>query len=186
MNEHQYPASLTHGLSRKEILNRLRNRLDQPRYEHCLRVEATAIELAKRFDQDVDRAGLAGLLHDYGKEISVETYKRVIIEDGFDPKLLQYGRGVWHGVVGIHFIQTEVGITDKQVLTAIARHTTGDPEIEPPRTLPVESTARKAAEPNSEEASRIELENTLTYLIGARQLVYPKTLLTYNAFLSKE
>ncbi len=85
MNEHQYPASLTHGLSRKEILNRLRNRLDQPRYEHCLRVEATAIELAKRFDQDVDRAGLAGLLHDYGKEISVETYKRVIIEDGFDP-----------------------------------------------------------------------------------------------------
>ena len=53
MNEHQYPASLTHGLSRKEILNRLRNRLDQPRYEHCLRVEATAIELAKRFDQDV-------------------------------------------------------------------------------------------------------------------------------------
>ena len=59
MNEHQYPASLTHGLSRKEILNRLRNRLDQPRYEHCLRVEATAIELAKRFDQDVDRAGLA-------------------------------------------------------------------------------------------------------------------------------
>ncbi|OHF13791.1 HD domain-containing protein [Lacticaseibacillus rhamnosus] len=199
MNEHQYPASLTHGLSRKEILNRLRNRLEQPRYEHCLRVEATAIELAKRFDQDVDRAGLAGLLHDYGKEISVETYKRVIIEDGFDPKLLQYGRGVWHGVVGIHFIQTEVGIADKQVLTAIARHTTGDPEmtkldecvfvgdfIEPQRSLPVEAKARKAAETNLEEASRIELENTLTYLIGARQLVYPKTLLTYNAFLSKE
>ena len=129
MSEHQYPASLTHGLSREEILNRLHNRLDEPRYEHCLRVEATAIELAKRFDQDVDRAGLAGLLHDYGKEIPVETYKRVIIEDGFDPDLLQYGRGVWHGVVGVHFIQTEVGITDKQVLTAIARHTTGDPEM---------------------------------------------------------
>ena len=44
MSEHQYPASLTHGLSREEILNRLHNRLDEPRYEHCLRVEATAIE----------------------------------------------------------------------------------------------------------------------------------------------
>lgn len=199
MSEHQYPASLTHGLSREEILNRLHNRLDEPRYEHCLRVEATAIELAKRFDQDVDRAGLAGLLHDYGKEIPVETYKRVIIEDGFDPDLLQYGRGVWHGVVGVHFIQTEVGITDKQVLTAIAQHTTGDPEmtkldeiifvgdfIEPARSLPVEAKARKAAETNLEEASRIELENTLTYLIGARKLVFPKTLLTYNAFLTKE
>ena len=69
MSEHQYPASLTHGLSREEILNRLHNRLDEPRYEHCLRVEATAIELAKRFDQDVDRAGLAGLL----KMVSIRT-----------------------------------------------------------------------------------------------------------------
>ncbi|HAJ56099.1 MAG TPA: HD domain-containing protein, partial [Lactobacillus sp.] len=58
--------------------------------------------------------------------------------------------------------------------------------IEPQRALPVEAKARKAAETNLEEASRIELENTLMYLIGARKLVFPKTLLTYNAFLSKE
>lgn len=79
------------------------------------------------------------------------------------------------------------------------RHTTGDPEmtkldecvfvgdfIEPQRCCSVEAKARKAAETNLEEASRIELENTLTYLIGARVLVYPKTLLTYKLFLCKE
>ncbi|WP_203632508.1 bis(5'-nucleosyl)-tetraphosphatase (symmetrical) YqeK [Lacticaseibacillus suibinensis] len=198
MTNIEYPQSLTQGLSRAELLNHLQNRLDDARFQHCLRVEATARQLAQRFDADVDRAGLAGLLHDYAKQIPVEEYRRVIVENGFDPALLQYNRGVWHGIVGTWFIKTETGIMDHAVLQAIERHTTGDPEmtvldqiifvadfIEPARTLDAEVQTRKAAETNLELASFIEMKNTLQYLIGSELTVYPKTLLTYNAFLKK-
>ncbi|MFD1441923.1 bis(5'-nucleosyl)-tetraphosphatase (symmetrical) YqeK [Lacticaseibacillus hegangensis] len=199
MSDYEYPASLTHDLNRAELLNHLQNRLDDARFQHCLRVEETARTLAKRFGADVDRAGLAGLFHDYAKQIPVADYKRVIMEDGFDPDLLNYGRGVWHGLVGTWFIQTEVGLTDKLVLQAIERHTTGDPEmtlldqiifvadfIEPARTLDAEVAARKAAQTDMRQASYIELKNTLQYLIAEDKIVYPKTLLTYNAFIPKE
>lgn len=199
MTDYEYPEALTHGLDRAALLNHLENRLDDARFQHCLRVEQTARELAKRFDEDVDRAGLAGLFHDYAKQIPVADYKHVIIEDGFDPDLLQYGRGVWHGLVGTWFIQTEVGLTDHLILQAIQHHTTGDPAmsvldqivfvadfIEPARTLEAEQQARKAAATDIRQATYIELKNTLQYLIANDKLVYPQTLLTFNAFIPKE
>lgn len=199
MTETEYPVALTNGRSRAELLAALHNRLDDTRYAHCLRVEDTARHLAERFGADVARAGLAGLFHDYGKQIPVKDYTDVIKHNGFDPALLDYGRGVWHGLVGTWFIETEVGLTDQLILQAIARHTTGDPDmtlldeiifvadyIEPARDLPEEAKARQAAETSMTEATRIELENSLTYLIGERKRVFPQTLLTYNAFLTKE
>lgn len=199
MTDIEYPAALTGGRTRAEILGLLQNRLDDARYQHCLRVETTARQLATQYGADVDRAGLAGLLHDYAKQVPVADYRQLIQRQGFDLTLLNYSRGVWHGLVGTWYIKTEVGVTDKLVLQAIERHTTGDPDmtvldqiifvadfIEPARDLPVEIKCRQAAETSLTEATRIELENTLTYLIGQRQVVFPKTLLTYNAFLSKE
>lgn len=192
----EYPSTLTNGRTRQEILDLLHNRLNQERFEHCLRVEETARELAERFGEDVDRAGLAGLLHDYAKQVPIADYIDVIKRNGFDLKLLKYNRGVWHGMVGTWFIKQEVGVTDHLVIQAIERHTTGDPQmttldqiifvadfIEPARDLPIEAKAREAAKTSMREATLIELENTLTYLIGKRQVVYPKTLLTYNAFI---
>ena len=42
--------------------------LPEKRLTHCLGVERAAIELAQRFGVDTEKAGLAGLLHDYAKE----------------------------------------------------------------------------------------------------------------------
>ncbi len=192
----EYPSQLTNGQSRASILALLQNRLSPERYQHCLRVEQTARELAERFGEDVDRAGLAGLLHDYAKEISKTDYIDVIKRNGFDLDLLHYNRGIWHGIVGTWFIKQEVGVTDHLVIQAIEHHTTGDPNmstldqiifvadfIEPERKLESEVKARAAAKTNMREATLIELENTLSYLISNRQIVYPKTLLTYNAFI---
>ncbi len=41
-------------------------------------LKKTSRKLAKRFDEDIDRAGLAGLLHDYAKQIPVTEYRQVI------------------------------------------------------------------------------------------------------------
>ncbi len=198
VDEIVYPSTLTNGKTRDEIVHLLQKRLDEARFQHCLRVEKTARALARLHHEDVDRAGLAGLLHDYAKQIPVADYRQLIETGPYDPELLVFGRGVWHGVVGIAYIEREVGITDKLVLQAIARHTTGDPDmtpldeiifladfIEPARTLDSEKQARKAAQTDLTEATLIELSSTLTYLVGARKLIFPKTLETYNALLQR-
>lgn len=195
MNEYVYPLSMTGDHTRAEIITALRARLSSGRFEHCLRVEQTSRELAVRFDVNVDEAGLAGLLHDYAKEIAPEEYREVILREGYGQELLQYGRGIWHGMVGTWFLQQDLGISNPNIIRAINRHTTGHPAmtaldmvvfvadfIEPARTLPGEINARVAAKTSLELATMTELQNTLTYLIGKQALIHPLTFSTYNTF----
>ena len=48
--------------------------LPEKRLTHCLGVERAAIELAKRFGVDAEKAGLAGLLHDYAKSCQIRNF----------------------------------------------------------------------------------------------------------------
>ena len=48
--------------SREALLERMAELLPEKRLTHCLGVERAAIELAKRFGVDAEKAGLAGLL----------------------------------------------------------------------------------------------------------------------------
>jgi HD superfamily phosphohydrolase YqeK len=56
------------ALSRDELLARLEAQLSAGRFAHVQRVEQTAIRLAQQYGADVQRAGLAGLVHDYAKQ----------------------------------------------------------------------------------------------------------------------
>ena len=198
MTDYEYPLTMTGGHTRQELLALMHKRLDQPRLDHCLRVEETSRKLAKRFGVNVDEAGLAGLLHDYAKQVDPADFEAVIKQQGLDPELLNYNRGIWHGLVGVWFIQKEVGVSDPAVLQAIQRHTTGDPRmtdldmitfvadfIEPARKLDVQAEARKAAKTSLTAATLIELQSTLSYLIEKKAWVYPLTLASYNALIAK-
>lgn len=199
MNDYEYPLSMTGGHARAELLDLMHQRLDDNRFDHCVRVEQTSRELAAKYGVDVDQAGLAGLLHDYAKQIAPADFVRVIEEQGLGRDLLQYNRGVWHGMVGVWFLQTETGVSDPAVLQAIRRHTTGDPEmtrldmitfladfIEPARELEVEKKARHVAKKSLTKACLVELQSTLGFLVSKGALIHPLTLATYNAFVARE
>ena len=49
--------------------------LPEKRLTHCLGVESAAIELAERFGVDAEKAGLAGLLHDYAKNYQIKIFR---------------------------------------------------------------------------------------------------------------
>ena len=52
------------GMNYEEMKAELQKRLKPSRYQHSLGVAETAVELARRFGVDEEKARIAGLLHD--------------------------------------------------------------------------------------------------------------------------
>ena len=55
--------------SREELLEKVRAVMSPKRFNHVLGVERAAIALAEKYGYDTEKAGLAGLLHDYAKAL---------------------------------------------------------------------------------------------------------------------
>ncbi|URZ87361.1 bis(5'-nucleosyl)-tetraphosphatase (symmetrical) YqeK [Floricoccus penangensis] len=184
------------GLTREKLLKKVKSQMSKKRYEHVLAVEEQAIKLAKIHGVDEYKAGLAGLLHDYAKELPTEDFKRLIIEYGLDRDLLSWGNNVLHGMVGIYKIQEDIGLKDEEILHAIKVHTVGCPEmsdldkvvyvadyIEPHRDFPGVNKARKLAKEDLDEAVAYETRGTVKHLIDREIKIYPQTLETYNYYI---
>ena len=112
----------------KQAKELVRSRLSDKRYEHTINVKKMAVKMAKHYGEDPDRAALAALLHDSAKEISKDEMREIM------RRYPQYAEGgeqrpapVWHGVCASILARTEWGVTDEQVLSAIACHTAGKP-----------------------------------------------------------
>lgn len=163
----------------KELRKLLKKDLSKSRYEHILGVEYTAAALAMRYEADIFWAELAGLMHDCAKYLSGEEmlsyckkYNIPISEiEKKNPYLL-------HGKLGSYFCKHKYDISNKEVLSAIACHTTGRPAmnllekiiyvadyIEPRRDkAPNLNRIRKAAFEDIDEAIYLITRDTLNYL----------------------
>ena len=187
-----------------KIRRKLMTELDTERYEHTLGVMYTAASMAMRYDEDVEKALLAGLLHDCAKCISGENkiklcnkYHLSVSEvEKKNPSLL-------HAKLGAFLAAKKYHIKDKDVINAIASHTTGCPNmtlldkiiyiadyIEPGRKeLPNMAEVRKLAFTDINECLYRILEDSLVYLSSKNISVDPmteKTYLYYKTKLNKE
>lgn len=114
----------------KNINQELKNILSKDRYEHTLGVASTAICLAMRYEYDLEKAEVAGLLHDCAKCMSDEKklkkcqkHNIMITKTEIDnPYLL-------HAKLGAFYAMHKYGITDMEVVNAILVHTTGAPDM---------------------------------------------------------
>jgi len=146
---------------------RLREHLDQEhRFEHSLRVAACAQELARRHGVDPQKARLAGLLHDLARlyspqQLILEAEARAMPITPFErekPALL-------HAALGAALARERFGVDDPDVLSAIAKHTRGAPEMSP---LDCVVYLADSLEPARTFAERAELwEYALRDLAGA-------------------
>lgn len=187
-----------------KIRRKLMTELDTERYEHTLGVMYTAASMAMRYDEDVEKALLAGLLHDCAKCISGENkiklcnkYHLSVSEvEKKNPSLL-------HAKLGAFLAAKKYHIKDKDVINAIASHTTGCPNmtlldkiiyiadyIEPGRKeLPNMAEVRKLAFTDINKCLYRILEDSLVYLNSKNISVDPmteKTYLYYKNKLNKE
>lgn len=110
-----------------KIKNYLQGMLSPKRYQHSLGVAETAARLARRYGADEEKAYLAGLVHDCGKEVKPEDAAGILKERygiTADAMSLKMPR-LLHGPLGACMAQSEFDIYDPEVLDAIRYHTTG-------------------------------------------------------------
>ena len=197
MDEIKYTGALSE-FDHSDLVAKSKAKLSDYRFQHCLRTEKRAIELAKKYDADIQRSSLAALLHDYCKEESDDVFLKYIEKYDLDPDLVNYGNGIWHGIVGAEIIQNELNVHDEIVLNAIRRHTVGNTVMtdvdkivfvadytEDGRDFPEVDEARKAANESLDKGMAFEIKHTLGYLIEENNKVYPKMLDSYNTWVVK-
>ena len=184
------------SMSREALLAKMETVMPEKRLRHCLGVEKAARELAEYFGLDVEKAGLAGLLHDYAKKVSDEEFLSLIDKYRLDPDLKNWGNNVWHGMVGIYKIQEDLDLQDSEILRAIEIHTVGADQmtdldkviyvadyIEHNRAFPGVDQAREIASLSLNKAVAYETARTVEHLARQGLPIYPQTLETYNAYV---
>lgn len=110
----------------EEIEKWLKTNLNEERFIHSLGTMETAVELAKLFGFDEEKAKLTGLLHDSAKCFSNEKLFGMIkenIPEVNECELLNYK--TLHAPVSAYLAQKEFHINDEAILNAIRWHTLG-------------------------------------------------------------
>lgn len=177
----------------------IKRRLTPLRLAHVFAVRDCAIELAKAHRESAERAGLAGLLHDYARDLPDKELLRIAEEDGLITcEIERHVPLLLHGPVGALLVRRELGIDDPQVLEAISLHTLGGPGmgqlakivyladmVAEGRSFPgLEELRRKAFEDLS-EALLLGFASTIRYCLETRRLIHPQTLAAWNYFLKE-
>ena len=183
-----------------KIRRKMMTELDKDRYEHTLGVMYTAASLAMRYDEDIEKALIAGLLHDCAKCLSGDTKIKLCkkyhlnVSEGEkeNPRLI-------HAKLGAFLAAKKYHIKDKDIINAIASHTTGCPHmslldkiiyiadyIEPGRKeLPNMAEVRKLAFTDIDACLYRILKDSLEYLTGMNVPIDPMTEKTYLYYKSK-
>lgn len=109
----------------EQLKNDLKGLLSNHRYQHCLRVADEAKRLAKRYGSDIEKAYVAGVVHDVAKEFSMEE-NQSLIEKHHLPKsfLLEDYRKVLHAYLGEVYLRDNYTL-DEDILEAVRFHATG-------------------------------------------------------------
>ena len=182
-----------------KLQHRIEKKLDEYRYEHTLGVMYTAGALAMCHEVDMNEALLAGLLHDCAK--CYPDDKKFELCEKYNVELSDVERqntALIHAKLGAVLAREKYGVESENVCQAIATHTTGAPAmdklqhivfiadyIEPHRDRAGRlDEIRHAAFEDLDEACRMILTDTLTYLSDSPKTIDPMTKKTYDYYIS--
>ena len=113
-----------------EISQKLRKQLEKElkpdRFEHTLGVAYTASSMAFLYGADVQKALIAGFLHDCAKSMTHEEQIKVCEKNDIEiSEVERKNHSLLHAKVGMFLAQRDYDIHDDDVLNAIRWHTTG-------------------------------------------------------------
>jgi len=110
----------------KSATETLRQRLSPKRFLHTMGVVKEAKKLAHHYNQDIDKARWAALLHDCTKEYSADKKRALCKLWGVQlDKTLESKIDLTHSLLGAESARRDFNIHDPEILQAIRYHTTG-------------------------------------------------------------
>ena len=183
-----------------EMVKKLESKLNPKRFVHSIGVEYTAANLAFVHGADVEKARLAGLLHDCAKYIPTDEKLKRAKKYGIKVnKCEKANPDLLHGKIGVFIAKEKYGVDDPEILSAIAYHTTGHPDmtllekiifvadyIEPNRRIIRDlPEIRREAYLDLDKCIIHILKNTLEYLETTDAAIDELTRDTYDYYVSK-
>lgn len=175
----------------------LKKGLSESRYMHSLGVQETAVELAKRYHASVEKASIAGLVHDCAKGYNKDELLNYAAQFGIILDNVTRKQGeLLHAVVGAELAKREFHIEDEEILNAIRFHTTGRANmtlldkiiyladyIEPNRKFQGVEALRQQALSNLDKATFMAANQTIAYIIFQNKLIHHDTISARNSLL---
>lgn len=112
----------------KRVTEYLKRNLKPSRFQHSLGVVEMATRLAKIYGADEERAYVAALTHDIAKCLTPEESNRLVRFYGLDWKYYN-NSAIAHSKLGAEILRDEFCVTDEEILSAVAYHTTGKEDM---------------------------------------------------------
>ena len=181
----------------KDLKKELKKEMDDSRFEHTLGVMYTCGALAMRYGYDLEKAMLAGLMHDCAKcmpnakklKAAEKNHLEITDLERKNPFML-------HAKLGAFLAKKKYDIEDRELLDAIRWHTPGRPDmtmldkivyiadyIEPKRDkAPNLHEIRQLAFLDLDKALLRILEDTLGYLGDSTDHIDSMTKKTYDFY----
>ncbi|MEL6929341.1 MAG: bis(5'-nucleosyl)-tetraphosphatase (symmetrical) YqeK [Cyanobacteria bacterium J06600_6] len=185
---------------RDRVINWLQENVSSHRLQHILGVESTCINLARCHQLDENQAAQAGLMHDLAKFFAPRKLLKIAASANLtvDQICLDHPH-LLHADIGAVVAQQEFGVEDPEILSAIANHTLGAPQmsklscvvfvadvLEPNRGDNEQlKSMRLVAEQNLYKCVRQTSDYSLEYLLSKHKIIHPRTVLTRNWALAQ-
>ena len=180
-----------------KIQKKLSKKLSESRYQHSLGVAYTAASLAMRYEADMEKALLAGMLHDCAKYMTPDEMLKMALNKKIEISEVERMKpDLLHAKLGSYFAIKKYHVKDKEINEAIICHTTGKPDmtllekiiyvadyIEPSRyKMPRLKELRKMAFVDIDKCLIMILEDTVKYLEESGLYIDDNTKKTYDFY----
>ncbi len=177
----------------------MKEMLDDELYRHCLYTAEAAVCLAEHYGVDKEKAYLAGMVHDYGKRYTKNELLKKARALGLSlDEITRRQEKLLHAPVGAALLEDELKIKDKEILKAVAYHTTGRcgmslfekvvylaDKIEKSREFEGIEEVRRIASIDLDQALLAVVDEAICSVLDRRLLLHPRSVTFRNSLLAE-
>ena len=183
----------------EEIEKIIKQTLSEKRYIHSCGEAKRAVELAKIYGQDQEKAKIIGIAHDIAKEMPKQEALNYAKENGIEfDEIEKLESGLWHSKLGADIAKKKFGFTD-DMAQAILYHTTANinmntmdkiiyiaDKTEEGRTIIDLSVAIDISNKDLDEGVLYISKFAMEYSLKKDSLIHPDTVNIINRIITKK
>ncbi len=173
----------------EQVEKYVKERLSEKRFIHSVGVAKRAVELAKIYGLDEEKAKLIGIAHDIAKEIPKEEALKYAIENEIEFDEIEKNEpGLWHSKIGADIVEKKFRFS-QDMKQAVLYHTTGNVNMntmdkiiyiadktEENRTNSDLVVAREVSNQNLNQGLLLVAKRTIEYSLAKNSLIHPDTI----------